>query len=201
MLLWTLVACGGDDETETPPTCSIATEPLSAVPADQWDPGMGAAVDGYVTVAGNWDVGTDCPIGATTIVITAPPEEQIGVVTTPPPEGAVCGCASDPDFDDDGAYGPIGTFANLTMFVESWDDPGLQAATATGSGALFGEGAPYQVRGCASANIDPVKNSAYDSFEVLFRLDRGSLSGSVVLHTDAGGTESCSLTGWSEIAL
>jgi hypothetical protein len=206
-MLWVVVAavaCNGrKDSTDTggdPDLCTLSTGALPTVPATDWDPGLGPAMEVYDAVGGRYSLTSSCG-DVLSAKILHQDREQLQVVTAGYPAGAGgCGCTVDPDNGDDSLYGPIATFTEFEFYMETYPDPALNSVTLTGTGALFDEGAPFQMRFCATQDIDPILNSAYDVASIVLRSAGGALSGSIVLTTEAGDVETCTLQGFTPLA-
>lgn len=195
-------ACGGDDTTDTagdPDLCTLQTSPLPTVEVTDWPEGLSEVAPLYDGVSGRYSVTSSC--GDVLIVkIIHPDREQLEVVTTGYPAGAGgCGCAADPDYADDAAYGPVATFTDVQLYVESYPDTSLNARTLDGAGALFAPDDPMQLRFCMHDDIDPVLLSAYDQLDISIRLEAGALTGKLVFTDAAGAVTDCSLSGFNPL--
>ncbi len=204
-LVLSLVACngdGGDDGATTPQPggCdSVVTSPLSQVPTDQWPEGVPEAIDTYLSVPGRWETENSCG-GTTGVKITIASEEDLEVVLEPWNTVSACGCATDPNFEADSTYDVVALHENFQFFLETFDDPGANARTVPGSGALFAPGEPLKFRGCGTQNIDPVTGSDFDLVTTIMRVTgTGGLNGTVVLTDEDGEVEQrvCELTNWT----
>lgn len=198
LALW---ACGGDKET-TPTdgdagTCDeIVTAPLTEVPATEWDPALGPALEDYDGLSGRWNVKNECGGATVGIKLVAKDRETLELVTEPWTSTTItCGCANDPLYGDDTDFAPLAFFEGFEFYVETFDDPGVQGQTVIGSGGVF-SGGPFSVRSCAVQNIDPILGSAWDQMTAIVRVEGGTIVGTLVLATDEGTVETCSLTDW-----
>lgn len=197
LLLW---GCNGDSGTTDTDgaagTCDeIEVEPLTSVPATEWDPALSAAFVDYDSLAGRWNAVDACG-GTVGIKILTPDRETMDIVTQPwTTERLICGCVNDPLYGDDTQFTPLATFDGFQFYIETFDDPGVQGQTIVGSGSLFGD-APFTVRGCAVTNIDPALGSAWDQVTAILRVEGGVPTGALVLANKEQEVTSCALTDW-----
>jgi hypothetical protein len=200
VLLLAVLGCGGDDDggsdsgSDAAGCATLETAPLGTVPATEWDPGLPPAMDAFESLSGRWTAATDCGLGTIGIKLVGGTRDDLQVVTTPYAPGYDCGCVTDPAFGPDTDYGPIATFTGLSVYLETWDDPGVQGQSVDNGGALYGAGAPFEVRACGRQDIEPYLLSAWDSLTTVVRVTGGTLEGTVRLATDEGETSVCALT-------
>jgi hypothetical protein len=199
VLLLAILGCGGNDDTGThsgdPGGClSIVTEPLGSVPATEWDPDLGPAMETYDGLAGRWTAETDCGLGRIGLKFVNRAREELEVVREPYPTSLPCGCDNDPDFGADSAYAPLALFTDFEFYVETWDDPGVEGQNVISAGGLFDASAPFQVRACGRQSIDPYLGSEWDALTTFLRVTGGTLGGTVLLSKDSGETSACALS-------
>lgn len=207
-LVIALSGCGGDaTDTDTGPalTCDngLGTEPLGAVPADEWPEGLSNRFATYNALGGRFEVSNSCgePFALKLTLPGTGTQEDIQVVTSPYDPQLSCGCIADPSFDPDSKYDHIGVVEDLSLFVESFGAVGVDDSTIEGRGVLFAPGEPLAFRMCATKTIDPAENSEYEQFTAIIRVDAGGvLNGTLQLARPGGEVETCELSGFTLIA-
>jgi hypothetical protein len=201
-----LVGCGGngkDDDTAPDASCDdIVTERLGSVSVEEWPAGLAEVIPTYDGLGGRWTAtatsdsadSTLCN-GTLALKFTNHSREDLQVVR----EGwtsttLTCGCLTDPQYPDDTSFDVLAIDDGFQFYVESFGDPALNGVTLTGSGKLFGAGAPMDFRACAVDDVDPVLQSAYDQVTTVLRVIDGVMTGTLVLVPTSGAVETCELT-------
>lgn len=204
-LLLLATACGGNAEDTDPNgsgSCNWPTERLSAIPVDDWPAGLAEALPFYQGLGGVY-YADDCvdPGIEHEIMITRVPQEELRVITSPPPSGSDCGCALDPHYPGDASMKPVALIPSMDVFIGGTLDPGGPPGRAYDmSGALFAHGEDLALRVCATRHIDPAEESPYDDVWFFLRvLPDGSLDMSLLygILGDAQPTSVCDLPTWT----
>jgi hypothetical protein len=198
VVLWGCSGKNKDDDSAPDASCDdIVTERLGSVAATEWPAGLAEAVPTYNDTGGRWTATSSCG-GEIAVKFTRVSQEDLLVVREPwTTTNLPCGCITDPNHPDDTAFDVVALHENYAFYVESFDDPALNAQTIVSSGALYGPGEPLQFRACGFDNVDPYLQSRYDQITTVVRVDAGGvMSGTLVLAPIDGPVETCELTGF-----
>lgn len=202
MVLLVLWGCGGDKETDDTGGgelgCSqLVANPLPTVPASEFPPDLGARMETYDSLPGRWTADTDCGIGEIGIKLVGVPRDELQVVEQGYPAGSPCGCTADPSYGHDGEFGLIATFSSFEIYIETWDDPGVQGRTLVSVGGLFDAASPFELRACGRDEIDPYLGSQWDTVTGALRVVAGELEASILLSNDTGESTTCNLSNFT----
>lgn len=199
-------ACKGGEPTDTPPDVDCVadetTQTLQQVAAPDWPEGLQDRIDAYRELDGRWTAdacGETINVAIRTIQVL---DTDLDLVTSPLPEGNICGCTLDPDEPKDG---DLTVMARTTMdiFFQDYPEEGFREESAGNLAnvpvAFFGGGTDMLMRACTTAIVPPILLLDYRDTEVAFRVDASGPSATVTLVGPDVADASCDVTGWVRV--
>jgi hypothetical protein len=194
-----LAACAGNEVISPPASCeTLEADLVGSVDQALWPEGVQEALDLYALLPGIWTADNSCGEEAT-VKFVMPPLENLQIVTSDWPRfpGLACGCTVDPAFPPDPMFDLVLLVNNYEVYVEDFDDPGVNQVNVVTNGAFYVPDQPLVMRTCAQKNIDPLEGSDYSSASYAVRVLPGGVNGvlqlTITLTDDFGGKKVCDL--------
>ena len=192
-------ACNGNEVNSPPATCdTLQADTVGSVDQSQWPDGVQEALDLYENLPGVWNADNSCG-GSVKVKFVMPPLENLRIVTTEWPQfpGLACGCTVDPAFPPDPMFDLVMLVDNYEVYVEGFDDPGVDQVNIITKGAFYVPGEEMIMRTCAQKNIDPLEGSDYSSASYAVRVLPGGYNGilqlTITLTNGFGDKQICEL--------
>jgi len=199
IVLAPLAACAGNEVQSPPASCgTLEADLVGAVDQSLWPDGVQESLDLYALLPGTWSADNSCG-GEVLVKFEMPPLENLQIVTSdwPPFPGLACGCTVDPAFPADPMFDLVLLVNNYEVYVEGFQDPGVDKVTTITTGAFYVPGQDLIMRTCAHHNIDPLEGSDYSSASYAVRILPGGVNGvlqlTITLTDDFGGKQVCDL--------